>query len=150
MNRTIKHIVVHCTATQPLATVESIQNYWKNVLKWKNPGYHFLIDYRGFINQLLDVSLVANGVAGHNSTSVHVSYIGGIDKQGKPHDTRNQVQRDMMKDLLLILSKKFPEAKILGHRDFPNVNKACPSFDVAQWLKEIDFETLKQNFNGRS
>ena len=25
---------------------------------------------------------------------------------------------------------KYPTAKILGHRDFPKVAKACPSFDA--------------------
>jgi hypothetical protein len=35
------------------------------------------------------------------------------------------------------LQSKYPNAKVLGHRDFPKVSKACPSFDVAAWLKTI-------------
>ena len=35
------------------------------------------------------------------------------------------------------IKKAFPQIKIVGHRDLPGVNKACPSFDVAKWLKSI-------------
>ena len=34
--------------------------------------------------------------------------------------------------------KKYPKAKILGHRDFPNTKKTCPNFDVELWLKKVD------------
>ena len=28
-------------------------------------------------------------------------------------------------------------SEIVGHRDLPGVTKACPSFDVRKWLREI-------------
>lgn len=133
--RTIKYIVLHCTATQPSATVKSIQNYWKNTLKWKNPGYHFLIEANGKVNSLLPIEQVSNGVAGFNSNSIHISYIGGIDKKGFPKDTRTPDQVSAQIQLIKDLKLKFPNAEILGHRDFPGVTKACPSFDVREWLK---------------
>mgnify|MGYP000843468091 CR=1 FL=1 len=40
--RKITHIFVHCTATLPTATVESIQQGWRSI-GWKNPGYHYII-----------------------------------------------------------------------------------------------------------
>ncbi|MND74232.1 N-acetylmuramoyl-L-alanine amidase [compost metagenome] len=132
--REIKYIVLHCTATQPNATVESIKNYWKNTLKWSNPGYHYLIGSDGFIHELLPEEKVSNGVAGYNLNSVHVSYIGGVDKTGAPKDTRTPQQLASMKSIVQRLKDKYPEAKTLGHRDFPRVKKACPSFDVSNWL----------------
>ena len=36
------------------------------------------------------------------------------------------------------LTERYPKAQVLGHRDFPNVKKACPSFDVKQWLADYE------------
>ena len=33
--------------------------------------------------------------------------------------------------LLKDLKKDYPNAKVVGHRDFPNVKKECPCLDVA-------------------
>lgn len=134
--REIKHIVIHCTATQPESTVESIKRYWKEVKKWKQVGYHYLIAKDGFINYLASEDQVTNGVGGHNQHSIHVSYIGGIDKQGKPKDTRTIQQLTAMKSIVARLMAKYPKAKVLGHRDFEGVSKACPSFDVESWLQK--------------
>ncbi|MEW6470619.1 MAG: N-acetylmuramoyl-L-alanine amidase [Bacteroidota bacterium] len=137
--RTINYIVVHCTATPPTTTVESIKKYWKDVRKWGDtPGYHYLILRDGEIRQLLDESKMSYGAYGHNKECIHISYIGGIDKDGKPVDNRTTAQKNAMFDKIVELSEKYPKAKILGHRDFPGVKKACPSFDVATWLKDYE------------
>lgn len=136
MKRNIKYIVVHCTATPPEAKVENIVRYWKEQLDWKNPGYHYIIKRNGEIVSLLSEDLVANGVKNYNQQSVHISYIGGIDKNNKPVDNRTPEQKTAMFNKLVALSEKYPEAQIKGHRDFPGVIKACPSFDVRTWLKE--------------
>ena len=128
--RNINYIAIHCTATQPEASIASIQNYWKNNLGWKNPGYHYIIDRFGNVVNLLPIELVSNGVQGYNSQTINISYVGGIDKSGKPKDTRTEEQKKTILKLLNELRKKFPNAKIQGHRDFPNVKKACPSFDA--------------------
>lgn len=137
MKRNIKNIVIHCTATGIKAKLESIKNYWKNKLGWKSPGYHYIIDYLGNVTQLLSESKIANGVKGHNSESIHISYIGGIDFEGKAYDTRSYAQEVSMFDLIVKLSTKYPNAQILGHRDFQGVKKDCPSFDVKAWLKSF-------------
>lgn len=141
--RKIDHIVIHCTATQPHATVEAIQRYWKEVMKWKSPGYHYIISANGGVKQLADESAVTNGVAGHNANSIHVSYIGGVAKDNKtPLDTRTAEQLEAMKTLVKKLKAKYPTAIICGHRDFPKVHKACPSFDVKAWLKNEAIQGL--------
>lgn len=128
--RNINYIAIHCTATQPEYSIASIQNYWKNNLGWKNPGYHYIIDRFGNVVNLLPIELVSNGVQGYNSQTINISYVGGIDKSGKPKDTRTEAQKQSILKLLKELRVKFPKAKIQGHRDFPNVKKACPSFDA--------------------
>ena len=132
MKRGIKYIAIHCTATQQNASVAAIQRYWKDSLGWKSPGYHLLIEPNGTINRLLDFNGVANGVKGFNNHSIHISYIGGITKEGKPLDNRTDAQK---KAILLCINEviNWSENKCLiiqGHRDFPNQNKACPCFDA--------------------
>lgn len=129
--RTIKYIAIHCTATPQSATIDSIRNYWKNVLKWKQPGYHYIVKPDGSVVNLLDIDKISNGVKGYNHETINISYIGGIDEaSGNPKDTRTDAQKVAIKNLLIQLRAKFPHAIIQGHRDFPNVKKACPSFDA--------------------
>lgn len=132
--RKIENIVLHCTATPQNTTIESIKNYWKNVLKWKSPGYHWIIKPDGVAVKLLSIEHSSNGVQGHNYNSVHISYIGGIDKKGLALDNRTNEQKETQIRLIKELRALFPKATILGHRDFPGVTKQCPSFDVKEWL----------------
>lgn len=135
--REIKYIVLHCTATVQTASVDAIQRYWKETMKWKSPGYHYIINPDGFAQNLASHDSICNGVAGYNSSSIHISYIGGVDKWNKAIDNRTPHQCATMARLIKELKTKYPLAEIVGHRDFPNVKKDCPSFDVKGWLKTI-------------
>ncbi len=136
--RLIRYITVHCTASTPDATVEDIKRYWRERLGWKNPGYHYLILRDGEVVRLQEEEKIANGASGYNKVSIHIAYIGGIDKSGKPADNRTPLQKHAMFDLLVGLTERYPSAKIVGHRDLPGVKKACPSFDVTAWLKDYE------------
>lgn len=142
--RNIKYIVVHCTATPTTTTLESIKRYWKEQRGWGDtPGYHYFIKRDGTIVQLLDEKKNSYGVYKHNSECISIAYVGGIDKEGKPVDNRSDAQKDAMFDIIVRLTEKYPKAEVLGHRDFPGVKKACPCFDVKDWLKnyEPDFNS---------
>ena len=130
--RDIKYIVVNCTATPQTTSIDSIKRYWKNVKKWKQVGYHYIIEANGKFTQLASLAKVTNGVAGHNKNSVHVAYVGGVVDaiNWKPIDNRTKAQKDALVARISQLKNMFPEAKVLGHRDFPNVKKACPCFDA--------------------
>lgn len=140
--RKIEYIVLHCTATPVNTSVQSILNYWRNHLGWRNPGYHYLIEQSGEVHELLPLASVSNGVAGYNSNSIHISYIGGVDKNGKALDNRSSRQILEQIRLLIMLKTLFPNARIQGHRDFPKVAKACPSFDTRAWLKGCGLHDL--------
>lgn len=136
--RNIKFIVVHCTATPTNTTLESIKKYWKEQRGWDTPGYHYFIKRDGSIIQLLDEKKNSNGVYAHNSACINIAYLGGIDKEGKPLDNRSDAQKHAMFDKIVELTERYPKAEVLGHRDFPNVSKACPCFDVREWLKNYE------------
>lgn len=132
--RKITNIVVHCTATPQTTTIESIRNYWKKNLGWKQPGYHIIVKPNGDKERLALDETICNGVKNHNANSIHVSYIGGVDEKGKALDNRTDAQKKTLLETLCGLKAMYPNAKIRGHRDFANVAKECPSFDVQEWL----------------
>lgn len=133
--REIKYIAIHCTAGSQRATVADLWAVFKSH-KWKNPGYHYVITADGTIHQLLDEAKVSNGVKGWNSVTLNVAYTGGVDSKLHPTDNRTEAQRSAMAKLVKELHRRYPAAVIQGHRDFPNVAKVCPSFDVKAWLEE--------------
>lgn len=132
--RDVTHIVFHCTGASQAQTPESVLRYWRDRLRWKTVGYHRLVSADGTIHTLADDEQITNGVAGHNKHSIHLCYIGGVDAQGKPLDNRTDAQKRSLFSLLKHYTAKYPKARVLGHRDFPGVRKACPSFDVSTWL----------------
>lgn len=142
--RPITHLVVHCTAGRQTQTATDIVAYHKKTLKWRNPGYHYIIEADGNIVQTLQDKDISNGVAGKNSHIINVAYIGGIDPTtGKAIDNRTGAQKNSLVMLLRELKSKYPRAKIVGHRDLASTDsngngiidpwervKECPCFDA--------------------
>jgi N-acetyl-anhydromuramyl-L-alanine amidase AmpD len=76
-------------------------------------------------------------VGKHNTGNIGICYIGGMDVDMKaPKDTRTALQKTSLITLVKDYKLRYPGIVVQGHRDWPNVNKACPSFDVKAWLKE--------------
>lgn len=147
--RTINFIVIHCTAGNQKQTIADLRAWWKNGMKWKNVGYHWVVEANGKSTRIAEDTQITNGVGGFNSNSIHISWFGGVDKNLKAIDNRTDQQKKSLKEIVEAYKRKYPNAKILGHRDFsPDKNKNgiieanefiknCPAFDVAKWLKEI-------------
>ena len=129
--RKIEYIVVHCTAGNMNAQVHDVMKVFRE-RGWSRPGYHYLITADGQQHTLTPEWKLANGAKGYNAVSVHVAYTGGVNQSDMrtPEDTRTPVQKKALLDLLHLLKRIHPQARVLGHRDLPNVHKACPSFDV--------------------
>lgn len=145
-------LVIHCTATPEGREVSSdeIRAWHTNPVSkggrgWKQVGYTDMIHLDGRVERLVannedsmvDSWEVTNGAAGYNSTSRHIVYVGGCDKQLRAKDTRTNGQLRAMAQYVREFHKIFPKVEICGHRDLPGVKKTCPSFDVKQWLKSI-------------
>ena len=149
----MKYLVIHCTATPEGRDVTSAEiRHWhtdpvsKGGRGWKQVGYTDLIHLDGTVERMVqnnedaevDPWEVTNGAKGYNSVSRHIVYAGGLAKDGKTaKDTRTAAQLKAMADYVRDFHRRFPQIKIVGHRDLPGVSKACPSFDVAGWLKSI-------------
>jgi N-acetylmuramoyl-L-alanine amidase len=135
ITRNVTRLVFHCTATHQTATVEAIVRHWRDKRGWTNPGYHIIVRPDGSWTQLQDFNRITNGVAGINSTSLHVSYIGGIDKNGKAFDNRTDAQNEIFEAVYHTFRNKMPKLTFHGHYEFSN--KACPSYNVENWIKGI-------------
>ena len=81
---------------------------------FKMVGYHFIIRLDGTIEQGRPLEMIGAHCSGHNAHSIGICYIGGLDKSGKPKDTRTQVQIDVLWSLAKSLQKEFPEATVHG------------------------------------
>lgn len=131
-SRKITDLVVHCAATpagKPFFAADIRR--WHKAQGWSDIGYHFVVDLDGVIEVGRAIGTAGAHVAGHNSTTIGICYVGGVAADGKtPADTRTPAQKAALLELLKTLKARFPRAGIRGHRDFPGVAKACPSFDA--------------------
>ena len=130
--REIKFLVVHCSATRCNVSFTPQQlERCHRANGWDGIGYHFYITRDGFVHQTRAVSEPGIHAKGFNRNSIGICYEGGLDESGQPADTRTQVQRDALVDVLTILHYQYPRAEILGHYQLSaDVHKACPCFDA--------------------
>lgn len=139
--RTITELIVHCSATPEGVdyTVDDIRK-WHRQQGWSDIGYHYVVYRNGLIVDGRDVDLIGAHClkGGHNTHSIGICYIGGVDKDDvkKSKDTRTHEQRAALKAILIDLKRLYPNAKIYGHRDFDK-GKDCPSFDARTEYSEL-------------
>ena len=127
--RLIKEIIVHCTATKEgvPVTIEEIRK-WHKKNGWSDIGYHYVVTLDGKIKGGRDVNISGAHCSGHNSYSIGVCYVGGLDKNGITKDTRTKEQKKSLENLLVRLLEMYPEAEIHGHNEY--AKKACPCFNA--------------------
>jgi len=132
MARKIEKIILHCAATPEGRDVkmETIKSWHVKGNGWSDIGYHFVIELDGAVKNGRPLHRSGAHTKGHNATSIGICYVGGIDKDKKPKDTRTEAQRKAMDQLVDDLKMEHPTATIHGHNEF--AAKACPSFDVSK------------------
>lgn len=137
--RSIKQIVVHCSATPPSLDigVDEIRRWHTEERGWTDIGYHFVCRRDGTIEEGRPIERPGAHVKGYNHSSIGVCWVGGVAQSGKAEDNRTGDQSAALFEKITQLKQQFPEAEILGHRDFPGVVKDCPCFDVRDWYTEL-------------
>lgn len=148
--RSIHTAVVHCTAT-PEGRDYSVQTIrgWHKQRGWADIGYHFIVHLDGRVSLGRPITKIGAHVQGHNTGSVGIVYVGGVDATGKPKDTRTPAQKAALRRLLKDLVAECDITRICGHRDLsPDMNgdgkispnewtKACPCFDAIPEYADI-------------
>lgn len=151
MKQELKYLVLHCTATPEGRDVSAaeIRRWHTSPVSaggrgWKQVGYTDLVHLNGSVERLVannedawvDPWEITNGAKGYNSVSRHIVYAGGVAADGKtPKDTRTAAQKAALEKYVKDFHAAHPKVKIIGHNQV--AAKACPSFDVSAWLREI-------------
>lgn len=137
----LEYIAIHCAATRSSMDVSVADiTRWHQARGFTSIGYHFYIKFDGSVHRGRDLDgdglvLEETGahVAGLNSKALGVCLEGGYDGE----NNFTQKQWGALKQLLREIVHYYPSAIIKGHRDFSNVSKSCPSFEVKDKMKEF-------------
>ena len=123
--RSIDQIIVHCSATREgqHVTVQQIRQ-WHLQRKFADIGYHYVVYLDGTVHKGRPLE-----------NSIGICYVGGLDRNGQPKDTRTAAQKAALLSLIRELRQRFPRATVHGHREF--AAKACPCFDAKKEYSNI-------------
>ena len=146
-SRKITEIIVHCTATPEGndTTVEAIRKMHMRDRGFSDIGYHYVVYLDGSIHEGRSVHQAGAHCSGHNSNSIGVVYVGGLEnipgvpyEKLPPKDTRTSAQKKALLKLVKALMKlyRLPSSRVYGHYQF--ANKACPSFKIEPFRRELD------------
>ncbi len=140
--RKIDTIIIHCSATPEGREVTAKQiDSWHKGRGWKGIGYHYVIRLDGTIENGRDEEEQGAHASGHNSNSIGICYVGGMNKTyTAPKDTRTEDQYAALVKLVFELKAKYniDNENIIGHNQISA--KACPSFDVAKWVEGLQWD----------
>ena len=132
--RKINKIIIHCAATKPSMDIgtEEIRK-WHLERGFSDIGYHDVIRRDGSVEEGRPMELAGAHCQGQNAHSIGICLVGGIDEKGKPENNFTEAQFKSLRRLLQMYKTQHKKATIHGHNEF--ANKACPSFDVQDWLR---------------
>ena len=139
-HRSISLIVIHCSATRVTQDFTFEQLEACHLARgFKSIGYHYYITKDGVVYPGRPESEVGAHARHYNAHSIGICYEGGLSPSGCISDTRTPKQKEAMKQLIQDLHHRFPGIRtILGHRDLPGVQKACPCFDATKLQYLLD------------
>lgn len=145
--RTITEIIIHCTATKegvPFTVSQITESHKKR--GFNTIGYHYVIYQDGTIHAGRDINIAGAHCTNHNAHSLGIVYVGGLDKNGKPKDTRTYEQQLYLRLLLAALRDLYPSARFIGHRDTsPDLNKNG-KVDKWEWIKDCPCFDVRANY----
>lgn len=133
----VKYIVVHCSYTPEGRDVKTseIKRWHTEDNGWSDIGYHLVVELDGSVHVGRDELKRGAGVLGHNHHALHICYVGGMDKDMNPKDTRTEAQKKSLEFMLNYYRAIYPYATIVGHRDLDN--RDCPCFDAKTEYKDV-------------
>lgn len=132
----VRYLTIHCAATPQGRDVKAATISAWDQARFGQTSYHHVVELDGTDVQTLPDTVLGAHVGGHNTGNIGVCYVGGMDvHNAHPMDTRTPAQEATLHRIVCAYEAKYPGIQVLGHRDWPGVKKACPSFDVTSWLK---------------
>lgn len=143
----VKEIILHCSATVEGKTFTAADiDKWHKAKGWKKIGYHYVICIDGKLESGRELFEDGAHCLGHNTTAIGICYIGGLDNNNKPKDTRTPEQKETMCQVVHTLLDHFNLTinDVYCHNQF--ANKACPSFTISEFKNDY-IKWLEENEN---
>ncbi len=133
----VRFLTIHCAATPEGRDVSADEIAKWDIARFGQESYHQIVTLDGIAHRRLSDAVKGAHVGGANTGNIGLCYVGGVDRAMQPKDTRTPAQKATLARLVAEYRAKYPSVIVRGHRDWPGVTKACPSFDVATWLKTL-------------
>ncbi|AYJ85785.1 N-acetylmuramoyl-L-alanine amidase [Sphingomonas paeninsulae] len=130
----IKYLTIHCAATPEGRDVKAATISQWDKAKFGQVSYHHVVELDGKDVVTLPDTVKGAHVGLNNTGNIGICYVGGVDAKMKPKDTRTPAQKATLRQLVGEYRLRFPNIIVRGHRDWPGVARACPSFDVKTGL----------------
>jgi hypothetical protein len=134
----VRWLVVHHTVSPPDRPIEQIAAYHVDKNGWPGIGYHFVIGDRGETYQTNDLTTQSYhcGVWGNdvdeNEVSIGIALQGDFTKFAPP-----EAQLAALRALIAYLRGTFSGLELLGHKDVPGAQTACPGATWTRWQEEL-------------
>lgn len=140
MKRNIDQIIVHCAATPPDMDIGAKEiDHWHRGNGWLGIGYHYVIRRDGEVESGRSLERAGAHASGYNANTIGICLVGGVLRKNGKLIPENNFTPEQFEALATLIEQCREIAgkplEVLGHRDLPGVVKACPSFDVREWLK---------------
>lgn len=150
----IDAIVIHCTATRAGQDVRAADiDKMHQERGFAMIGYNFVIDLDGTVEvgRPLNMNGAHCNTAGlsglaYNKHSIGICYVGGLDENGNPADTRTPEQKLSLANLVYKLIDKYPIVDILGHRDASPDKNGNGKIERNEWIKQCPCFSVRDEF----
>ena len=152
--KTIDSIVVHCSATRAGQDVRAADiDKWHKERGFAMIGYNYVIDLDGTVETGRPLSMDGAhcntaGLSGqsYNKHSIGICYVGGLDENGNPADTRTPEQKLSMTNLVNKLCDEYPITEVIGHRDASPDRNGDGVISHSEWIKQCPCFDVKSEF----
>lgn len=152
--KTIDAIVIHCTASragQDLRAADIDKMHQER--GFAMIGYNYVVDLDGTV----EVGRPLNrdgahcntaGLSGksYNKHSIGIVYVGGLDENGNPADTRTPEQKQALADLVYRLINEYPIVEVIGHRDASPDKNGNGKIERNEWIKQCPCFSVQDEF----
>lgn len=150
----IDAIVIHCTASragQDLRAADIDKMHQER--GFAMIGYNYVVDLDGTVEDgrpLTRDGAHCNtaGLSGksYNKHSIGIVYVGGLDENGNPADTRTPEQKQALAELVYRLINEYPIVEVIGHRDASPDKNGNGKIERNEWIKQCPCFSVRDEF----
>lgn len=152
--KTIDAIVIHCTASKAGQDIRAADIDKQHQERgFAMIGYNYVVDLDGTVEKGRPLTrdgahCNTSGLSGlsYNKHSIGIVYVGGLDENGEPADTRTPEQKKALADLVYRLINEYPIVEVIGHRDASPDKNGNGKIERNEWIKQCPCFSVRDEF----